>query len=98
MSSNYHILELYLFVSECSADIALSPLPEYISCYISDVCTSVQCCLEVDIIQTSVEFSLTIDACNNILHIGIENMVIEKELGCYEYGEYCFQLYFSEVL
>ncbi|XP_060567959.1 uncharacterized protein LOC132726631 [Ruditapes philippinarum] len=72
--------------SECSADIALSPLPEYISCYISDVCTSVQCCLEVDIIQTSVQFSLTIDACNNKLHVGIENMVIEKELGSYEYG------------
>lgn len=73
--------------SDCPVTLDLKPLSSDISCYISDICTSIQCCLQLDIVQTAVEFQLAIDSCEKKLKVAIEKISIVKDLHNYTFGK-----------
>lgn len=50
------------------------------------MCTGVQCCIENDVIQRTIEFSLLLDPCTNRLSISIEKARYNRTLGDFEYG------------
>jgi hypothetical protein len=79
-------MDIYL-ISECPAELTLEPLPSGIGCYISDMCTAIRCCLEVDIIKTSVQFYITIDGCEKQITVGIEQLNTVKDISNYKFGK-----------
>ncbi|XP_053400990.1 uncharacterized protein LOC123541000 [Mercenaria mercenaria] len=74
--------------TDCPAKLTLKPLSSGIGCYISNMCTAVQCCLELDIVQTSVQFYVTVDGCEKQLTVGIEQMETVKDLRNYQFGSW----------
>ncbi|XP_060573589.1 uncharacterized protein LOC132731425, partial [Ruditapes philippinarum] len=74
--------------TECPSELSLAPLPSGIGCYISDMCTAIRCCLEVDIIKTSVQFYVTVDGCEKQLTVGIEQMNTVKDISGYKFGSW----------
>ena len=82
-------LDFFLCLSEkCSVDLTLPSLPESTSCYLSD-CTAVDCCIRVDLLDLAVHFFLNIDACNFLLHVGIERLQTTIDLIGYNWGKFC---------
>ncbi|XP_060596418.1 uncharacterized protein LOC132750445 [Ruditapes philippinarum] len=79
--------KLARFQSECREEIQLPDLPETISCYLSERCTSIRCCVDVDVIQRSFDITLNLDTCNYILEAQIENMKLDVPLVDYKFGE-----------
>ena len=67
--------------------LALNHLPPGVACHISDMCTSVHCCLEIDTVQTAVTFQLTIDACEQKLLVGVDNLHTVMDLQFYKFGK-----------
>ncbi|XP_052071170.1 uncharacterized protein LOC127709608 [Mytilus californianus] len=55
-----------------SVDIPVS-LPAGISCYLSDTCTGIDCCIQVDKLGLSVNAYVLLDACHNTFTVGVEN-------------------------
>jgi hypothetical protein len=51
------------------------------------MCTAIRCCLEVDIIKTSVQFYVTVDGCEKQLTVGIEQMNTVKDISDYKFGK-----------
>jgi hypothetical protein len=51
------------------------------------MCTAIRCCLEVDIIKTSVQFYVTVDGCKKQLTVGIEKMNTVKDISDYKFGK-----------
>lgn len=73
-------------IPACAEDLTLPDLPNYVACHISEVCTSVQCCLEVEPFQTSAQFYIELDACELMLTVGIEKLKRKIDLKNYNYG------------
>ena len=78
-------MNLYL-IADCPSELTLPPLPSGIGCYISDMCTAVRCCLEIDTIKTSAQFYVTVDGCEKQLTVGIEQMSTVKDISDYKFG------------
>ena len=77
-------------VSECPSEIlnkTVSPLPDHISCVISDKCTSIECCVDVGFLQRSFSLSLELDGCIGQLTISIEKVSFRKMLYEYSWGK-----------
>jgi hypothetical protein len=66
---------LYIYcVLECSnAPDMPVPLPAEVSCYLSNTCTGVDCCVQVDKLGLAINAYVLLDTCNNAFTIGIEN-------------------------
>ncbi|XP_053398344.1 uncharacterized protein LOC128556707 [Mercenaria mercenaria] len=73
---------------ECPVELTLSPLPSGIGCFISDMCTAIQCCLEIEIVQTSVSFYVIVDGCGKKLTVGIEQMKLVLDIDSYQFGQW----------
>ncbi|KAL5013968.1 hypothetical protein ScPMuIL_008238, partial [Solemya velum] len=71
---------------ECTKSVELPTLEGAYGCTISDSCTSVDCCLEVETIDRSFNVFVSIDGCNNKLSVGIEKLTFEKMLFDYQFG------------
>ena len=61
-------------------------LSEKVNCHVTNMCTGVQCCIENDLIQRTIEFSLLLDPCTNRLSISIERSRYNRTLGDFDYG------------
>ncbi|KAL3873866.1 hypothetical protein ACJMK2_036950, partial [Sinanodonta woodiana] len=73
-------------VSDCPLDVQLLSLPGSVTCYMSNFCTGVHCCVDVPILQRSVHAFLEINACQYKLRAGIEKLTFEKTLFDYKWG------------
>jgi hypothetical protein len=59
------------------------------SCYISDMCTDVQCCVDVSLIKRSFEITLKLDTCRYQLEVEIDRLKINVALVDYKFGKSC---------
>ncbi|XP_071123204.1 uncharacterized protein [Mytilus edulis] len=57
-----------------------------VSCHITELCTRVECCVEVVPINRTVFMFLDVDTCNYQMSVGIENLVFNISLLHYEFG------------
>ncbi|XP_053398211.1 uncharacterized protein LOC128556642 [Mercenaria mercenaria] len=73
--------------SDCEDEIQLQDLPQTMSCYISDICTSIRCCIDVSLIKRSFEILLKLDRCLYLLEVEIENLKLNVPLVNYDFGE-----------
>lgn len=76
---------LFYFV-DCSVNVEFPELPEYVACHVTDTCTAVKCCLELGVLKSAATFYLTIDACEQQLEIGIEQLSFVRDLETFEFG------------
>ncbi|XP_052067242.1 uncharacterized protein LOC127706625 [Mytilus californianus] len=58
-----------------------------ISCYLTESCTHVECCIFVTQINRTVSLFLDINACNYQMSVGIETLIFRKSLLHYEFGK-----------
>ncbi|XP_052083606.1 uncharacterized protein LOC127720906 [Mytilus californianus] len=67
--------------STCPHSInTVTSLPDNIVCSLSDTCTSVDCCMDVEVLDKSFHISLDIDPCYHRLTVGIEKMQFNRSL------------------
>ena len=64
----------------------MASLPDYMSCYISEKCTEIECCADIELIGRSIHLTLALDPCHSILDVGIESYfhslnLLDVELG-----------------
>ncbi|XP_052806227.1 uncharacterized protein LOC128235446 [Mya arenaria] len=74
------------WTTDCQSYVELPKLNSSVTCFLSDSCTAVKCCLDIEILQSSIEFELNIDACEQEIHVGIESLRTIKFMQTYEYG------------
>ncbi|XP_052083535.1 uncharacterized protein LOC127720826 [Mytilus californianus] len=72
----------------CSSTINNLPmLSSGTSCYISDVCTDVRCCVSVPLLGNhTFDFSLNLDGCTQFMEISLENYKEQLMLRDYTFG------------
>ncbi|XP_071145134.1 uncharacterized protein [Mytilus edulis] len=70
----------------CDKSVDLQPLTGQMTCHISDICTGVECCIDVDPIKRSFHVFIFLDACSYRLRIGIEKYDLDISLFDYEFG------------
>ncbi|XP_052081925.1 uncharacterized protein LOC127719726 isoform X2 [Mytilus californianus] len=68
-----------------SGDLTLLPSSELL-CHIAADCNAVSCCAKSDVLKRDFYVAVTLDTCNYILTIQLENLIIEKELLNYVWG------------
>ncbi|CAG2204550.1 unnamed protein product [Mytilus edulis] len=74
----------------CERPIDLQPLTGPLTCHIPDICTGVECCIDVHPIRRSFHVFVFLDACSYRLRMGIEKYEIDISLFDYEFGDYLF--------
>ncbi|CAG2204544.1 unnamed protein product [Mytilus edulis] len=59
---------LYDYIWDCAMNSSLPMLPSDVSCFITDTCTGIQCCVINTLLQQTFEISFLLDSCcaNNI--------------------------------
>ena len=57
------------------------------SCYLSETCTAIDCCIDVEQISRSVHVYINLDACNYRLTAGIEKLTFDIPLLQYQFGQ-----------
>ncbi|KAK3612535.1 hypothetical protein CHS0354_024512 [Potamilus streckersoni] len=72
--------------SDCPLNVDARPLPSIASCYISERCSAVECCLEAKAIGHTFRTYLTLDPCDFRLIIGIERMKLNISLATFKWG------------
>ncbi len=74
----------FLPCAECTS-VTLPSLPDPISCVIEDTCLGFQCCVDVNLIITTVSQSvyLNIDLCNFVISIGFGAWYVDASLLTY---------------
>ncbi|XP_076086926.1 uncharacterized protein LOC143057501 [Mytilus galloprovincialis] len=73
--------------SACPHKVSLVlPLPDNIVCSLSETCTSVDCCMDVELLNKSFHIYLDIDPCYHRLTVGIEQMQFNRSLQDYSWG------------
>ncbi|CAC5411203.1 unnamed protein product [Mytilus coruscus] len=68
------------WTQDCAANLTLPTLSDKVNGHITTMCTGVQGCIENDLIQRSIEFSLLLDPCSNRLSISIERARYNRTL------------------
>ena len=83
------VILILMFITGCknSLPFTLPHLPGSVSCNLGDTCTSVDCCIDVTEISRSINVFFNIDTCNYRLSGGIENLIFNKSLIDYRFGE-----------
>lgn len=83
----YPSAHTYFFV-ECKQlqSNTLTTIRGPVSCHITELCTRVECCVEVVPINRTVFMFLDVDTCNYQMSVGIENLVFNISLLHYEFG------------
>ncbi|KAL5014713.1 hypothetical protein ScPMuIL_008983 [Solemya velum] len=75
------------WTKDCPVDFALHDIDGPLSCYIPDICTAIECCLDVSLLRRSFNFYFTLDACNYVLKLGIEKLDLNIPFLDYEWGK-----------
>ncbi|KAK3101942.1 hypothetical protein FSP39_007535 [Pinctada imbricata] len=73
--------------SGCPQSVSLPTIPGNDTCHLYDYCTGVRCCVEVEKLQRTIDFSLSLDPCNYRLTINIEKLSVEESLISYTFGQ-----------
>ncbi|XP_053398929.1 uncharacterized protein LOC128556927 [Mercenaria mercenaria] len=73
--------------SDCSASLTLPTLPENIVCHIPDYCTGIDCCVNIDMLRTTIHVKFLLDTCTYRLTIGIERFERVIILLDYDWGQ-----------
>ncbi|XP_052081233.1 uncharacterized protein LOC127719257 [Mytilus californianus] len=73
--------------SECNRDITLPALPSNIACHVFETCTSIECCVEIPLLNTTLNFYLDVDTCRSSVTVGIERLYHKYSLLDYTFGE-----------
>ncbi|KAK3102203.1 hypothetical protein FSP39_009587 [Pinctada imbricata] len=71
----------------CPQSVSLPTIPGNDTCHLYDYCTGVRCCVEVETLQRTIDFTLSLDPCNYRLTINIEKFSVEESLFTYTYGQ-----------
>ncbi|CAG2190131.1 unnamed protein product [Mytilus edulis] len=64
-SSDFHI-------SNCAMNMTLPPLSSDVSCHVTSLCTGIQCCVDNELLNRTLDFSILLDPCEKRLSISIE--------------------------
>jgi hypothetical protein len=65
----------------------LPKIHKSMSCYLSETCTAIDCCIDVEQIGRSVNVYINLDACNYRLTAGIEKVTFDIPLLQYQFGQ-----------
>ncbi|XP_076076023.1 uncharacterized protein LOC143046845 [Mytilus galloprovincialis] len=86
--SNCFVENISFNISECNSSVDISvSLPAGISCYLSDTCTGIDCCIQVDKLGLSVNTYVVLDTCHNTFTVGVENYKHTTTMLDIDYGE-----------
>ncbi|CAG2196994.1 unnamed protein product [Mytilus edulis] len=64
---------------------SLPSVPNTMSCHLTDTCTGIDCCIDVEQISRSINVYIKLDACNYKLTAGIEKLTLDVPLLNYEF-------------
>ncbi|XP_063420822.1 uncharacterized protein LOC134706043 [Mytilus trossulus] len=73
--------------SECNSDLTLPALPSNIACQVFETCTSIECCVEIPLLNSTLNFYLDVDTCRSSVTVGIERLYHKYSLLDYTFGE-----------
>lgn len=77
----------YLYFSDCANPTGgLVSLGAKTRCAISDSCAHVQCCMQSDTIQETLDAYVDVDMCNGKISVGIEKFFWSDRLLSFDYG------------
>ncbi|VDI15760.1 Hypothetical predicted protein [Mytilus galloprovincialis] len=76
------------YIPDCGMNMTLPMLPSGISCFITDTCTGIQCCVMNNLLQQTFEVSFLLDSCNRKLSISIEKIQYNNTLLDFKFGTY----------
>ncbi|CAG2253142.1 unnamed protein product [Mytilus edulis] len=76
------------WTKDCGMNMTLPMLPSGISCFITDTCTGIQCCVMNNLLQQTFEVSFLLDSCNRKLSISIEKIQYNNTLLDFKFGTY----------
>ena len=82
---NLSVCQLEVDLANRSLDARSSLL---VSCYLPSICTGFHCCVDVPAINMSFNAYLSVDPCNYMLTVGIENFSFNKSLDYYTFGKF----------
>ncbi|VDI79784.1 Hypothetical predicted protein [Mytilus galloprovincialis] len=73
--------------NDCLEKVSLPALPYSTTCHLSDDCTGITCCTDVDLLSRSISTSIKLDPCEYTLQIQIEKLVVNISLVDYQFGK-----------
>ncbi|VDI40563.1 Hypothetical predicted protein [Mytilus galloprovincialis] len=60
------------WTKDCAMNITLPPLSSDVSCHVTSLCTGIQCCVDNELLNRTLDFSILLDPCEKRLSISIE--------------------------
>ena len=87
--SRSNLIQYFFFaITECSSSstIISVPLPPDVTCYLSNTCTGIDCCAQVDMLGLSINAFVDLDPCNNTLTVGIEKFIYKTSILDIDFG------------
>ena len=67
----------------------LPTLPKIAACYVTNRCTSIHCCMEVNRLHPqSVKFYLSIDYCHWTIEYGIEKLIVKNTMYDFKFNDW----------
>ncbi|XP_063399952.1 uncharacterized protein LOC134684586 [Mytilus trossulus] len=75
--------------SDCTylSSSGLVELPKYLSCSVSASCTAVDCCMDLNLLNLTLNFHISVDTCEFIIKGAIEKFDFELPFSNYVYGD-----------
>lgn len=85
-----YFLKIFFFFLDCNvvSNSDLVELPKYLSCSLSKTCTTVDCCMDFDLLNLTLNFHISVDTCGYIIRFGIEKLKFELPFSNYVWGKY----------
>jgi hypothetical protein len=81
------VYTLYFSGCQNTLPFTLPKIHKSMSCYLSETCTAIDCCIDVEQISRSVHVYINLDACNYRLTAGIEKLTFDIPLLQYQFGQ-----------
>ncbi|XP_041378093.1 uncharacterized protein LOC121390363 [Gigantopelta aegis] len=72
---------------DCPAAIELPTLPPEATCHLSDPCGTIDCCVDVALLQRSFNLKIGINFCEYSFTMAIENFGFHKTINFYKFGK-----------
>ena len=78
----------------------IPPLPDFVVCHIGETCSSIKCCIDVGIMDLSIQFELNLNLCDNTISVGFEkyHKTVFDALSIYQWGKFLSLLGIIEAL
>ncbi|XP_071123195.1 uncharacterized protein [Mytilus edulis] len=76
--------------SDCThlSSAGLVELPKYLSCSLSASCTAVDCCMDFNLLNLTLNFHMSVDTCGFIIKGAIEKLDFELPFSNYIWGDF----------